>query len=268
MVKPSRLAAAIPAGKTPLLPKGQGPDLGRVGPARPERRRPRPVVQALAQPLDHALAGQAGQRLRHRRERHPVEVGQPPDPLAAGFDPPANGFGGVSCARSGFLLVGLHVGIITVHGRVVDCSGLAAQGGQIVDRVEDQRAARAEGIRGVRRNDTWPAATMTTRSMKPLTVTIGNANGRGTLYQLQWEATVWYLSTGAAGRITQAFKIPVRVVVWAGVEFMRQVMDGRMVYIGKCAKSTGRSVTGRSSTGFRQWATENRESLLKAASEN
>ena len=30
---------------------------------------------------------------------------------------------------------------VTVHGRVVECSGLAAQGGQIVDRVEDQRAS-------------------------------------------------------------------------------------------------------------------------------
>ncbi len=53
----------------------------------------------------------------------------------------------------------------------------------------------------------------------------------------------------------------------AGVEFMRQVMDGRMGYIGT-VRDDGPFVTGRSSTGFRQWATENRESLLKAASEN
>jgi len=53
----------------------------------------------------------------------------------------------------------------------------------------------------------------------------------------------------------------------AGVEFMRQVMDGRMGYIGT-VRDDGPFVTGRHSTGFRQWATENRGPLLKAASES
>ncbi len=79
---------------------GQGPDVGHVGPARAEGGLPRPVVEALAQALDHALAVQAGQRLRHRREGHAVEVGQPPETLAAGFDPCADGLGGVSGVRS------------------------------------------------------------------------------------------------------------------------------------------------------------------------
>ena len=50
------------------------------------------------------------------------------------------------------------------------------------------------------------------------------------------------------------------------IEFMRQVMDGRMGYIGTI-RDDGPFVTGRPSTGFRQWATENRALLLKAASE-
>ncbi len=98
VVKPSRLAAAMPAGKTPFRRMGRDriwAVLGRLGPNAVGRE---PVVQALAQPLDHALAGQAGQRLGDCHERHAVEVGQPPDPLAAGFDPLANGFGGVSRA--------------------------------------------------------------------------------------------------------------------------------------------------------------------------
>jgi NAD(P)H dehydrogenase (quinone) len=53
---------------------------------------------------------------------------------------------------------------------------------------------------------------------------------------------------------------------WYGeavVEFMRQVMDGRMGYIGTI-RDDAPFVTGRPSTGFRQWATENRDALLKA----
>ena len=48
------------------------------------------------------------------------------------------------------------------HGRVVEGSGLAAQGRKIVDRLEDQGAA----LRGLRTwvAITWPAATITTRS--------------------------------------------------------------------------------------------------------
>ena len=45
---------------------------------------------------------QAGQRLRHRRERQAVEVGQPPDALAAGFDPGANGLRRCFWHRIGF----------------------------------------------------------------------------------------------------------------------------------------------------------------------
>ena len=49
------------------------------------------------------------------------------------------------------------------------------------------------------------------------------------------------------------------------IEFMRQVMDGRLGYIGTI-RDDGPFVTGRPSTGFRQWPTENRALLLKAAS--
>ncbi|MGZ3354361.1 MAG: hypothetical protein ACXVBO_05845, partial [Isosphaeraceae bacterium] len=48
------------------------------------------------------------------------------------------------------------------------------------------------------------------------------------------------------------------------VEFMRQVSDGRMGYIGT-VRDDGPCVTGRSSTTLRQWAAENRESLLRAS---
>ena len=47
------------------------------------------------------------------------------------------------------------------------------------------------------------------------------------------------------------------------VEFMRQVMDARMGYIGTIRDDVP-FVTGRPSTGFRQWAMEKREALLKA----
>ena len=59
-MKPSRLAAAMPAGKTPLRRVVKDRMLGRVGPARAERRLPRAVVQALAQALDDALAATGG----------------------------------------------------------------------------------------------------------------------------------------------------------------------------------------------------------------
>ena len=108
VVKPSTLAAADTGGEYAPPANRQRSDLRRIGPARPERRRPGPVIEALAQPLDHALAGQARQCLRHRHERQAVKVGHPPDPLAAGFDPLANGFGGVSCVPFGFRLLGPH----------------------------------------------------------------------------------------------------------------------------------------------------------------
>ena len=47
------------------------------------------------------------------------------------------------------------------------------------------------------------------------------------------------------------------------VEFMRQVSDGRMGYIGT-VRDDGPYVTGRPSTTLREWAAENRESLLRA----
>jgi NAD(P)H dehydrogenase (quinone) len=50
----------------------------------------------------------------------------------------------------------------------------------------------------------------------------------------------------------------------AAVEFMRQVIDGRMGYIGTVRDDVP-IVTGSSSTSFRQWATENREALLRIA---
>jgi uncharacterized protein YbjT (DUF2867 family) len=48
------------------------------------------------------------------------------------------------------------------------------------------------------------------------------------------------------------------------VEFMRQISDGRMGYIGT-VRDDGPFVTGRASITLRQWATENRESLLRAS---
>jgi uncharacterized protein YbjT (DUF2867 family) len=48
------------------------------------------------------------------------------------------------------------------------------------------------------------------------------------------------------------------------VEFMRQVMDGRMGYIGSVRDDVP-LVTGRTSTTLRQWATQNRERLRNAA---
>ena len=50
----------------------------------------------------------------------------------------------------------------------------------------------------------------------------------------------------------------------AVVEFMWQIIDGRMGYIGTVRDDVP-FVTGRASTSFRQWATENRETLLRLA---
>jgi len=47
------------------------------------------------------------------------------------------------------------------------------------------------------------------------------------------------------------------------VEFTRQVSDGRMGYIGT-VRDDGPYITGRPSTTLREWAEENRESLLRA----
>jgi NAD(P)H dehydrogenase (quinone) len=47
------------------------------------------------------------------------------------------------------------------------------------------------------------------------------------------------------------------------IEFLRQVGDGRMGYIGT-VRDDGPYVTGRPSTTLREWAGENRESLLRA----
>ena len=49
------------------------------------------------------------------------------------------------------------------------------------------------------------------------------------------------------------------------IEFMRQVGDGRMGYIGT-VRDDGPYVTGRPSTTLREWAGENRETLLRAVS--
>ena len=48
-----------------------------------------------------------------------------------------------------------------------------------------------------------------------------------------------------------------------GVEFMRQVVDGRMGYIGSVRDDVP-YVTGRAATTLREWASENRERLLEA----
>ncbi len=50
----------------------------------------------------------------------------------------------------------------------------------------------------------------------------------------------------------------------AVVEFMRQVIDGRMGYIGTVRDDVP-FITGRPSTTLRQWATENREALLRSS---
>ncbi|MBV8078167.1 MAG: hypothetical protein JO284_17290 [Planctomycetaceae bacterium] len=52
----------------------------------------------------------------------------------------------------------------------------------------------------------------------------------------------------------------------AAVEFMRQVIDGRMGYLAMVREDVP-FVTGRPATTFRRWATENRETLLRIASE-
>jgi uncharacterized protein YbjT (DUF2867 family) len=52
----------------------------------------------------------------------------------------------------------------------------------------------------------------------------------------------------------------------AVVEFMRQVIDGRMGYVGTVRDDVP-FVTGRPSTSFRQWANENRETLLRVANQ-
>ncbi|ROQ60401.1 uncharacterized protein YbjT (DUF2867 family) [Rathayibacter sp. PhB152] len=52
----------------------------------------------------------------------------------------------------------------------------------------------------------------------------------------------------------------------AGVEFNRQVLDGRMGYIGT-VRDDVQFVTGRPSTSLREWATENRERMTPSASE-
>jgi NAD(P)H dehydrogenase (quinone) len=49
----------------------------------------------------------------------------------------------------------------------------------------------------------------------------------------------------------------------AGVEFMRQVMDGRMGYIGS-VRDDAQFVTGKPSTSFEQWAIENRDRLMSS----
>jgi NAD(P)H dehydrogenase (quinone) len=52
----------------------------------------------------------------------------------------------------------------------------------------------------------------------------------------------------------------------AAVEFMRQVIDGRMGYIATVRDDVP-FVTGRPATTFRRWATEDPETLLRIASE-
>ncbi|PZF26867.1 hypothetical protein DEJ05_08140 [Curtobacterium sp. MCLR17_045] len=48
-----------------------------------------------------------------------------------------------------------------------------------------------------------------------------------------------------------------------GVEFTRQVLDGRMGYIGT-VRDDVEFVTGRPSTSLRQWAIENRDAMLRS----
>ena len=55
-------------GENFLPPEGETADLGVVRPAGAEGGAARSVVEALAQALDHPLAGQAGQRLGDGRE--------------------------------------------------------------------------------------------------------------------------------------------------------------------------------------------------------
>jgi NAD(P)H dehydrogenase (quinone) len=51
----------------------------------------------------------------------------------------------------------------------------------------------------------------------------------------------------------------------AGVEFNRQVIDGRMGYIGT-VRDDVEFVTGRPSISLRQWAVENRDGLAPSPS--
>lgn len=68
--------------------------------------------------------------------------------------------------------------------------------------------------------------------------------------------------------IEQAAKESGAIESWyaaSAAESLRQMVDGRMAYIGTVRDDVPR-VTGRPSTKFRDWAMENRDRLLKAAS--
>ena len=86
VVNPRRFAAAIPDGKTVLSFEASSLICGRVGLAFAEGGIAGAVIDALAQPLDLALLGQAGKGLRDGRNRKVAEIPEPPQPLSAGLD--------------------------------------------------------------------------------------------------------------------------------------------------------------------------------------
>ena len=52
-----------------------------------------------------------------------------------------------------------------------------------------------------------------------------------------------------------------------GVEFMRQIVDGRMGYIGSVQDDVPH-VTGRPALTLKQWATDHRDELIAASTRN
>jgi uncharacterized protein YbjT (DUF2867 family) len=74
---------------------------------------------------------------------------------------------------------------------------------------------------------------------------------------LQQPEDLWALLTSGESKVELNY-------AEGAVEFMRQVMDGRMGYIGSVRDDVP-LVTGRTSTTLRQWATQNRERLRNAA---
>jgi len=74
---------------------------------------------------------------------------------------------------------------------------------------------------------------------------------------LQQPEDLWALLTSGESKVELNY-------AEGAVEFMRQVMDGRMGYIGSVRNDVP-LVTGRASTTLRQWATQNHERLRNAA---
>jgi uncharacterized protein YbjT (DUF2867 family) len=95
------------------------------------------------------------------------------------------------------------------------------------------------------------------------TVALNGAEAAAILSKvLKQEIRCDYKQPEDLGELLMSGDIPVEPnYAEAGVEFMRQVMDGRMGYIGS-VRDDVQFVTGKPSTSFEQWATENRDRLM------